>query len=379
MTDRKYGKKNVIKIDPLAYNLGLIGESGIGKTTLAKEVCEKLVGEEGYMIFNCGMEDGVDAIAGAMFENIPDWDTFEEVTDDILENRLTDYKNLKVIVYDTLDELFSIVEPEVIRLHNKENPEKPVKSIKAAFGGYMAGEDKAIELILEKIWELKRIGISMFVLGHTKKRTMTDVPTGIEYDMLTTNMSHRYFNAMKTKLHVLGVASINRQITQTKTGKKIGKGKDKKDEIKGSIENETRLITFRDDNFNIDSKSRFSEIIDTIPLDADGFIKAVEDAIKIEHEKQSGNKSIEETKKDQAKESEINIEKNSNLKKAELEVKEVEEIIIKLTSFIKANKANTDKLKPLLTKTKKLGLINPTKVENLEDAKELLKVVNSKA
>ena len=41
-----YGKKNVIKIDPLSYNIGLIGESGIGKTTIIKEMCEKLVGED---------------------------------------------------------------------------------------------------------------------------------------------------------------------------------------------------------------------------------------------------------------------------------------------------------------------------------------------
>ena len=43
-----YGKKNTIKIDPLSYNIGLIGESGIGKTTIIKEMCEKLVGEDGY-------------------------------------------------------------------------------------------------------------------------------------------------------------------------------------------------------------------------------------------------------------------------------------------------------------------------------------------
>ena len=38
----KYGKKNEIKINPLDYNLALIGESGIGKTTIAREYCEKL-------------------------------------------------------------------------------------------------------------------------------------------------------------------------------------------------------------------------------------------------------------------------------------------------------------------------------------------------
>ena len=59
-----YGKKNVIKIDPLSYNIGLIGESGIGKTTIIKEMCEKLVGEDGYRFLECGKEDGADGIDG---------------------------------------------------------------------------------------------------------------------------------------------------------------------------------------------------------------------------------------------------------------------------------------------------------------------------
>ena len=34
---RKFGRKNEIKLDPLKYNLCLIGEGGIGKTTLIKQ------------------------------------------------------------------------------------------------------------------------------------------------------------------------------------------------------------------------------------------------------------------------------------------------------------------------------------------------------
>ena len=45
----KYGKKNEVKLDILKYNFGLIGESGIGKTTIIKQMCERLAGEDGYM------------------------------------------------------------------------------------------------------------------------------------------------------------------------------------------------------------------------------------------------------------------------------------------------------------------------------------------
>lgn len=302
---RKFGKKNVIKVNPVEYNLGLIGESGIGKTTLTKEVCEKLVGEDGYIILNIGKEDGVDAIPNAIFENIPDWDTFDELTEDIIENKTTDYKDLKMLVYDTFDELVKITEPEVIRLHNKENPTKKTKTIKAAFGGFMGGEDKVIELILDKMWALKRVGVNMFIVGHTKKRTMTDVVTGIEYDMLTTNMAHRYFNAIKTKLHILGVASVNRKIETSKVEQKVGS-----DKIVGNIVDESRIITFRDDNFNIDSKSRFSNITPSINLDSEQFIKAIEDAIKSAHDEQKGKKSdIKTTKKQQDKAKEEEVEK----------------------------------------------------------------------
>jgi ABC-type oligopeptide transport system ATPase subunit len=342
---KKYGKKNVIKVDPLAYNIGLIGESGIGKTTLAKEVCEKLYGEDGYMILNIGKEDGIDAIPNASYEDIPDWETFVDFVDYIIENRNTEYKDLKVLVYDTYDELMRITEPEVVRLHNKENPDKKVKTIKAAFGGFQAGEDKAVEIVLDKIWELKRIGIAMFVLGHTKRKTLTDVATGLEYDMLTTNMSNKYFTAMKTKLHVLGIASVNRSIEQKKVKQKIGA-----DKVVGKVLDESRIITFRDDNFNIDSKSRFTDIISYIPLDVDEFIKAIEDAIKVAHEKQNNKGDFEATKKEQEKAKEEAIEKAvDESQKTKVNVKENEELaeVIK-GKFIEATSEQKTKIKEIM-------------------------------
>ena len=214
---RKFGRKNEIKIDPLAYNLALIGESGVGKTSVIKEYCEKLVGEDGYLFLEIGKEDGHDAINGIQYEPVEDWDKLTEVVDDIIENRTTDYKDLRVIVFDTYDELFAIAEPEVIRMHNRENPTKKTRSINSAFGGFQAGQDKAIEIVLDILWSLKKVGISFIIIGHTKTKNVTDAVTGEDYLQLTTNMSQKYFNAIKTKVHFLGVASIDREIVKEKT------------------------------------------------------------------------------------------------------------------------------------------------------------------
>lgn len=105
-------------------------------------------------------------------------------------------------------------------MHNRENPDKPVKSIKAAFGGYMAGEDKAVDMVLEKLWNLKRVGVSFIIIGHVKRRDQEDMFTDQKYRSLTTNMSIRDFNAIKTKLHFLGVASIDREIDSAKNRQK---------------------------------------------------------------------------------------------------------------------------------------------------------------
>lgn len=294
---RKYGRKREICIDPLAYNIGLIGESGIGKSTLIKEVCEKLVGDDGYIALDIGKEDGHDAINGIQSEKIPDWAKFKDFCNDVIENKLTDYKDLRVIILDTFDQLLEITEPEIIRIHNRANPDKPkITSIKAAFGGFMAGEDKAVQIVLDKLWELKSIGVSFIAIGHTKKKDVEDPVTGETYSILTTNMSQRYFNALKTKLHFLGVAYIDREIVKQKTGKKNVVTKE--EEIKGKIMRESRRISFRDDNYSVDSKSRFADIVDEIPLDSDAFIKALTDAVLAEHSK--GDKTVEQSKKDLA-------------------------------------------------------------------------------
>ncbi len=322
----KFGKKVEINLNPLAYNFGLLGESGIGKSTIVKQMCEKLVGDEGYIALDIGKEDGHKAISGIVSEQVPTWSKFAEVVDDIVENKAEDYPNLKVVVIDTYDQLCVIAEKEVVRLWNKkciESQKPQIDTINQAFGGYGKGIDKVKEIILDKLWALKSVGVSFCIIGHTKRTDITDVMSEEQYSMLTANTTQNYFNAIKTKLDFLGMAYIDREMVKVKTK---NKDKDGNVIVKNKVSGESRVINFRDDTYSVDSKCRFANIIDQIPFDVDALIKAMQDAILAEQSKDGI--TLDDAKKKQAEEAVIAEEKakqNSEAAKAK-KIAEQEEV-----------------------------------------------------
>ena len=378
----KYGQKNHVKLDPLAYNICLLGESKVGKTTLIKEVCEKLAGSDGYMFLECGQERGADAIEGINYINCPEWQMdydeltnsagFEDVCDDIIDNKTTDYADLKVVIIDTYDQLINLAEDESKRLWNRDNPDKRTNSINAAWGGFGKGEKKAIELMFNKIAELRSVGVSTIIIGHIKTKDISDPVSGETYQILTSDQQQNYFNALKKNLHFLGLAYIDRQIIKEKTGKKniVTNKEEQVNKVKG----ESRKIKFRDDNFCVDSGSRFAEIIDEIDLDADQFITALTDAIKAEQSK--SGKTLEQSKAEQEAEEAERLKEIAKAEQDKKENKKLEDIVAKITDYIKANKSNMDKIKPIIAKAKELGYENPTMIDKIDDAKEVLALIS---
>lgn len=277
-----FGKRSVVSSNIWDFSVGLIGESGIGKTTTISAVCEKLVGADGYILLNIGKEWGVSAINGITYEDVPDYKTWDEITKDIIKNKTTEYPNLKILVADTLDQLFDISEPEIIRTYNNEHiGEKDFRkatSINMAYGGFGRGEDKVIQIILGRIEALRKVGVMFWFTGHTKSREIVDPLTGTTFTNLTTNMMQRYFNAIKTKTDVLGVACIDRDVIKEGLGRKDIITK--KEITRNKIVSESRKIKFRDESYCVDSKSRFAGITPEIALDSDELINALETAIK---------------------------------------------------------------------------------------------------
>ena len=136
------------------------------------------------------------------------------------------------------------------------------------------------------------------------------------------------------------------------------------------ISSESRKIRFRSDDFSIDSGTRFAEIVDEIPMDADEFIKALTDAIEVELSK--SGKSITETKKEQAK---ITKAKEKKAKEVEQKAKsehELEDAVDSILEFFQNNRSNLDVIKPILKEIKALGYDKPQSISDLKDAKAIL-------
>ena len=356
----KFGKKNKVSLNPLDANICLLGLPKIGKTTIMKEVAEKLVGEDGYLFLEMYRENGAKYIEDIVYEDVPDWDTFVEIIDDIIDNRTTDYIDLKVVILDTLDNALQLAEQESIRLWNKENPQKRTTAINAAWGGYMKGQDKAMELLQEQLFRLRTVGVAFSVIGHVKQSTITDPITNETYQQITSDVSNRYFNQLKKNIDLVGIAYIDRELVKNKVnGKEIA-----------TVKSETRKIKFRDDNYTVDSGSRMSQIVNEINFDADEFIKAMTDALEAEVKK--GGKSVEDRKKENEKEEKANMKRIAEAEVAAKNEKQLDEVKAEIIEFFTANKTNMAVIKPVLELCKDNGFNNPNEIDDIAFAKKVL-------
>ncbi len=368
----KFGKKNHVSLNPLDANLCLLGLPKIGKTTIMKQVAEKLVGENGYIFLEMYRENGAKYIEDIVYENVPDWDTFVEIIDDIVDNKASDYPDLKVVFIDTIDNAIQLAEQESIRLWNKENPTKRTTAINAAWGGFQKGQDKALDLLQEQWFRLREVGVAFSLIGHVRQTTITDPITLDTYQQITSDVSQRYFNQIKKNIDLIGIAYIDREITKERTGKK--NAVTGKDEVVNKITSEARKIKFRDSNYCVDSGGRMSQIVEEINFDPDEFIKAITDALEAEVTK--SGKSVDDREKEDAKREKETAKRVAEQEEQAKSQAAVDDVVAQIVDFFTENKSDIAKIKPVLAAVKNLGYDNPKSIDNIEDANKILALIS---
>lgn len=259
------------------YSYMLNGIAGIGKTTTGVDIGQMLFGIEGVLLLTVGEEPKPEHMGNIFGDVAPTWEDFESMIKTIIKYKKEDYPNLKMMVIDSSNEVFRLAEDYVVRLNNNENPTKKVKSVKSAFGGFQAGENMVVDLVIKTIFPLKAAGVCPFIIGHTKKKNVKDQQSDIEFEVTTSDLDAKYYNAIKDRVSVVGCAYMEREMNNIETVKDAFTKKNKQ---VGRIKSERRVLSFRDEEFAIDNKSHLKFIEPKVDFTATGFVNAIQNAIK---------------------------------------------------------------------------------------------------
>jgi hypothetical protein len=266
-----------------------------------------------------------------------------------------------MVIVDSIDELYKLADGEALRLYNviaaQKNKEK-AESLNASWGGFSRGEDHSIDLVLEQLRRLKDVGVRPFIIGHTKVKDIVDPMSQGSYTQITGDLNQKYLNAIYNKIDICAMLSIDRTIVKEGTGR-VDVVKHKEISV-NKVKGEVRRITFRDDNYAVNSKSRFADITSSIPYDVDKFIEVIEEAIRKERGK--SKLSSKEIKANEEASAKKKIEASKNAKLNHVDVTRNAEIIDQIKTLFMA--ASEDKQNDVKVEMGKLGIKSFMKADN---------------
>lgn len=273
-------KPTVTKITADISNLTIYLRSTkkFGKTTLFRDVILEKYGDPSYgLLVGVGAECGYKMLDGLNVTQVETWDDVIELKNWLISENGKEH-HIKIVAFDTGDELTLLADAKTIKLSNRENPQKPVRSIKAAMGGYTAGEKySANNLIKPMISELSKAGFGVWVIAHTKLKTIKDKGALDEdgYMQLTSNLAADYEAAFGDCLDVCLTGIVDRDTEERGVG----------DKKKKYVTEMVRKLYFRGTD-TIDAGGRFADgsvpeyMVFDKPNMAKDFIKVVEDGIE---------------------------------------------------------------------------------------------------
>lgn len=247
-------KINTIKPDIKNVSIYLRSVKKFGKSTLFRDVILEKYGDPSYgLLVEIGMERGDTLLDNVNTTHIDTYKDLMELQKWLIEGKGTEH-NIEIVAFDVADEIVPLFDKETIRQHNIENPQKTIKSIKAAMGGYTAGEQYSATLMKNYFDKIKSAGIQVWCIAHSKFKNIRDKANvdNEGYMQLTSNLSAAYEAALGDIFDVVLTGIIDRNIET------IGEG----DNAKRYATDSVRKLYFRGTP-EIDAGGRFAA--DTVP------------------------------------------------------------------------------------------------------------------
>ena len=274
-----FNKPTVKTIKPGLKNVSIYIRSvkKFGKSTLFRDVIMEKYGDPTYgCLAEIGMEHGDELLDNLNTLHLDTYKDLIEFQKWLIEGKGTEH-HIEIVGFDVADELVPIFDKETVRQHNIENPQKMVKSVRAAMGGYTAGEQYSATLMKNYFDKIRKAGIQVWVLGHSKFKSVRDKANvdNEGYMQLTSNLSAAYEAALGDVFDVVLTGVIDRAIETVGTG----------DDAKRYATDVVRKLYFRGTP-EIDAGGRFAfgavpeYLVFDKPNMAKDFIQVIEDGME---------------------------------------------------------------------------------------------------
>lgn len=198
----------------------IMGVRKFGKTTLWADMIREKFGDPAKgLLVSCGLEHGTNMIDNINTTHIDTYKDMIELKKWLIGTKGTEH-DIEMICFDSAEELFTIFEQETIRRSNMENPNKQVKSIKAAYSGFTNGEKECAKIVKGFFNELYNAGIMPWAIGHTKLKTVRDKGSTDEdgFQKLGSSLIADYDSVCADCFDIIVTGLVNREIEERGSG-----------------------------------------------------------------------------------------------------------------------------------------------------------------
>ena len=215
-----------ISTDIKELSIYLRSTKKFGKTTLFRDtILAKYNDPSRGLLVGCGNEMGYKLLSNLNSTQVSSWKDLVELKKWLIDEKGKEH-NIEIVCFDTADELVLLADKETIRISNIENPTKQVRTIRAAMGGYTAGEKYSANNVIKPFMnDLQKAGFGIWCIAHTKMKSIKEKGSLEEegYMQLSSNLSADYESAFGDIFDVTLTGVIDRDFEEKKTKDKVKK------------------------------------------------------------------------------------------------------------------------------------------------------------